>query len=70
MIDLPRVCPKSCVARQLMVEALLRCLTLASIVEREAAIDSERARIAGVFAYRQEVGMGLGSDVTLIYMID
>ena len=45
-------------------------LTLASIVEREAAIDSERARIAGVFAYRQEVGMGLGSDVTLIYMID
>jgi UPF0755 protein len=45
-------------------------LTLASIVEREAAIDSERARIAGVLAYRQTVGMGLGSDVTLIYMID
>jgi len=45
-------------------------LTLASVVEREAAIDSERARIAGVFAYRQVVGMGLGSDVTLIYMID
>jgi len=45
-------------------------LTLASVVEREAAIDSERARIAGVLAYRQVVGMGLGSDVTLIYMID
>ena len=45
-------------------------LTLASIVEREASIDAERARIAGVFAYRMKVGMGLGSDVTLIYMID
>jgi len=45
-------------------------LTFASIVEREASIDAERARIAGVFAYRMKVGMGLGSDVTLIYMID
>jgi len=45
-------------------------LTLASIVEREASADSERARIAGVFVNRMKVGMGLGSDVTLIYMID
>ena len=45
-------------------------LTLASIVEREASLDSERARIAGVFAYRMKQGMGLGSDVTLLYMLD
>ena len=50
--------------------SLSEVLTLASIVEREASLDSERARIAGVFAYRMQQQMGLGSDVTLLYMLD
>ncbi|MEY4388910.1 MAG: hypothetical protein RLZZ432_629 [Chloroflexota bacterium] len=45
-------------------------LSLASVVEKEAALDEERARVAGVFAYRMQRGMGLESDVTLIYMLD
>ena len=42
-------------------------LTLASIVELEAATDEDRENVAGVFYNRLSIGMSLGSDVTTYY---
>ena len=42
-------------------------LTLASIVELEAAGSDDRAGVAGVFYNRLEAGWSLGSDVTTYY---
>lgn len=44
-------------------------VTMASLVEREAANDSERGRVASVFYNRIQRGMALGSCATVQYII-
>ncbi len=46
-----------------------QAVTLASIIEREAVLDSERARIAGVFYNRLAAGDTLGADPTTQFAV-
>ena len=46
-----------------------QAVTLASIVEKETAVASERPRVAAVYVNRLKIGMKLEADPTVIYGI-
>ncbi len=53
----------------LPINSIEELVTLASIVEKETGLDSERPQVASVFVNRLRAGMKLQSDPTIIYGI-
>lgn len=53
----------------LPIKTKKEAIILASIVEKETAVPSERARVAGVFINRLRRGIALQTDPTVIYAI-
>ena len=54
-------------AKDLPYDTAYEALTLASIIEKETALASERSKISGVFVRRLQINMKLQTDPTIIY---
>ena len=64
-----KVTPQMRADLQTQGRTLWDAMRLASIVEREAGVEEERARIAGVYVNRLGAGMALDADPTIQYAL-